>query len=101
MTDSVFESKDYKEAIDAVDSAARNLEATVNRLISERDGDDGERTMVFGWVLTIGQMGTDPEGEEFNGAIVEWPNEQNMFTSLGLADYAKRYLSNQVTIEED
>lgn len=92
---SIFEDKRYKDSMAALTDDIHNHKKVLETLYNETEGDDGSHTMVFGWVLAIGEMGTDSDGEEFNSAMVEFPTEQNMFTSIGLADHALRELRSR------
>lgn len=101
MSGDIYNNPKYKASMDKIEEAIRSHVATL-REIGEDNGDNREEnSMVFGWVLTVGEVGVDDKGEEFNTAFVEYPDSQNMFTTLGLADHGLRFMRSQLSTDFD
>lgn len=87
---------EYKTSLAALDEAVRKHHELVQRKGNEYDPGVGEeRGFVFGWVMGIGIMGTDEDGDEFSDVIVEHADAMNDYTVQGVADHTYRFIVSQ------
>jgi hypothetical protein len=87
---------EYKTSLAALDEAIRSHYSLIERKGNEYEPESGEeRGFVFGWVLGIGTMGTDGDGDEYSDVLVEHADAMNDYTVQGVADHTYRFIVAQ------
>ena len=94
--DSITKNPEYKASLEKLDEAIREHHKVVERIGNERFAEGGtESAFVFGWILGIGIMGTDEDGDEFADVLVDTSQALNGFTAMGMSDYVRGFLHEQ------
>ena len=94
--DSILKDPEYRASIAKLEEAIAEHHKIVERIGNEKFSDAGtESAVVFGWVLGIGIMGIDEDGDEFSDVLVETNRSLNNFTAIGVARYAAGFLEEQ------